>query len=68
MKHGDKVMYVPTHAGGDTKHEDVEHGVVSSVNDSGAFVKFNNNMCIMVTGDEPYTAQHCRYEDLVLKG
>jgi len=57
FKKGDHVTYVPTHAQGNTGHPDCTQGVVSSVNDTFVFVKYNNNMCIMTTGDEPYTAQ-----------
>jgi hypothetical protein len=36
----DAVAYVPTHAHGDLKHKDVEHGVVSSHNGKFVFVKY----------------------------
>lgn len=66
FKKGMKVRYVPTHANGDIKHQDCENGVVSSVNDRVVFVKYNNLMCIMTTGDEPYTAQATDPSDLVI--
>ena len=66
FKKGMKVRYVPTHANGDTKHKDCENGVVSSVNDKWVFVKYNNLMCIMTTGDEPYTAQATDPTELVI--
>jgi hypothetical protein len=64
---GDRIIYVPTHAGGDTRHPDCEHGVVKRMNDDGscAFVIYDNAMMRMVTGDEPYTAKSTRIEDLV---
>jgi hypothetical protein len=64
--HGDHVLYIPVHANGDTKHKDCQYGVVSSKNDKCVFVKYNNAMCIMTTGDEPYTAQATSPEDLRL--
>ena len=65
FKKGDKVKYIPTHANGDRKHKDCENGVVSSTNDRFVFVKYDNAMCIMTTGDEPYTAQATKPEDLI---
>lgn len=62
---GERVTYMPAHVEGHYDHPDIESGVVSSVNESGVFVKFDNLVCKMVTGDEPYTAKHCRREDLV---
>lgn len=62
---GDSVRYVPRHANGDLNHKDCQNGVVSSVNDSWVFVKYDNAMCIMVTGDEPYTAAATDPNDLV---
>lgn len=65
FKKGDKVIYVPTHAHGDCLHKDCENGVVSSVRGDTVFVKYDNAMCIMTTGDEPYTAQGTNADDLV---
>ena len=65
FKHGDKVRYVPNHADGDIRHADCQDGVVSSTNEMFVFVKYNNAMCVMTTGDEPYTAQATKREDLV---
>lgn len=65
---GIKVRYVPAHAHGDTNHKDCEDGVVSSTNGRFVFVKYNNAMCVMVTGDEPYTSQATSPEDLILRG
>ncbi len=62
---GMKVRYIPTHAHGDRRHPDCEDGVVSSVNAKNVFVKYDNKMCIMTTGDEPYTAQATDPEDLI---
>lgn len=65
FKRGDRVRYIPTHAENDPKHKDCESGVVSSVNSKFVFVKYDNLMCIMTIGDEPYTAQAADFEDLV---
>ena len=65
FKKGDKVKYIPTHAENDPGHKDCKCGVVSSVNEKFVFVKYNNDMCIMTTGDEPYTAQATSPEDLI---
>lgn len=64
FKKGDKVTYIPTHAIGKVDHPDCENGIVSSTNDSFVFVKFDNAMYIMITGDEPYTAHAVRPQDL----
>jgi len=64
---GDLVKYIPTHAEGNHKHPDCENGVVSSVNDKFVFVKYDNKMCIMTTGDEPYTAKATDPDDLVMR-
>lgn len=64
FKAGDKVLYIPYHAFGDESHRDCEKGVVSSKNDKFVFVKYDNAMCFMVTGDEPYTAQATDPENL----
>jgi hypothetical protein len=65
FKTGDHVTYVPSHAQGNLTHADCQQGVVSSVNDEWVFVKYNNLMCIMTTGDEPYTANATSPYDLV---
>lgn len=39
---GAEVVYVPRHAHGDRNHKDCEHGVISSWNDGGVFVKYPN--------------------------
>ncbi len=65
FKHGDKVRYVPNHANGDAQHVDCQDGIVSSTNEKFVFVKYNNAMCIMTTGDESYTAQATKRENLV---
>jgi len=48
---GERVRYVPRHAGGIDDPE-CQDGVVSSVNDIWVFVKYDNAMCIMTTGCE----------------
>lgn len=67
FRKGVMVRYVPTHANGDTKHKDCQNGVVSSVNDCFVFVKYDNLICTMTSGDEPYTAQATDPDDLVLR-
>ena len=67
LKKGMKVRYIPTHAKEDKNHPDCEDGVVSSVGRVNVFVKYNNKMCIMVTGDELYTAQATDPNDLILR-
>lgn len=62
---GQLVTYIPNHANGDSSHKDCENGVVSSINDKFVFVKYNNKMCVMITGDEPYTAQATPPENLI---
>lgn len=65
FKKGMRVRYVPSHANGDSKHPDCENGVVSSTNTRFVFVKYDNAMGVMVTGDEPYTSQATEPEDLI---
>ena len=67
FKKGMKVRYVPKHAHGDTKHKHCENGVVSSVNDRWVFIKYDNLMCTMTTGEEPYTAAATDPNDLVMR-
>jgi len=64
---GQRVLYIPPHADGDPTHEDCKRGVISSKNDKFVFVKYDNLMCIMTTGDEPYTAQATSPEHLVAR-
>ncbi len=64
---GNLVRYVPSHAGGDKNHDDCQDGVVSSINGEYVFVKYDNLMCTMITGDEPYTAQATSPDDLVMR-
>jgi hypothetical protein len=63
---GMRVRYIPHHAYGNIHHPDCQCGVVSSTNDKFVFVKYDNLMCIMTTGDEPYTPQATNPEDLIL--
>jgi hypothetical protein len=51
---GMRVRYTPTNI----------FGAVSSTNEKFVFVKYDNTECNMVTGDEPYTAQATKAEDL----
>lgn len=66
---GTRVVYVPAHAEGNRNHPDCQAGVIKRATDDGedAFVIYDNLMCIMITGDEPYTAQRTRLEDLILE-
>lgn len=64
FKKGQLVIYIPGHANGDHQHLDCQRGVVSSTNESWVFVKYNNAMCIMTTGDESYTAAATDPDDL----
>ena len=64
-KHSDPVRYIPNHANGDATHPDCQNGVVSSTNDNWVFVKYDCLACTMFTGDEPYTAQATKRENLV---
>ncbi len=65
FKKGERVRYVPAHAFGDVNHKDCQDGVVSSTNSRYVFVKYDNATCVMVTGDEPYTAQATDPADLI---
>jgi len=65
FKKGQRVKYIPTHAFGNSKHPDCENGVVSSVNNKYVFVKYDNAVMIMKTGDEDYTAQATSPENLI---
>ena len=68
FKKGMLVRYVPTHAHGDVNHPDCQNGVVSSTNSRFVFVKYDNAVGVMVTGDEPYTSQATEPDDLVYRG
>ena len=61
-----RVLYIPTHVNGDQTHPDCEPGVVSSVNDLYAFVKYDTPDTIMVTGDEDITAKATDPMDLII--
>ena len=64
FRHGMRVLYVPYHARGYEKHPDCQRGVVSSVGEKYVFVKYDCAACMMITGDEPYTAQATGHEAL----
>ena len=68
FKHGDRVKYIPNHANGDASHPDCQYGVVSSTNESFVFVKYDCLACSMFTGDEPYTSQATKRENLIMLG
>ena len=57
-----KVLYIPTHAFGDTKHPDVETGYVSSTNKKFVFVKFEPQLTNF--GWDGTTSQACDPKDL----
>ncbi len=65
FKKRERVRYIPTHASGNKFHKHCEDGVVSSINDKYVFVKYDNMIGKMVTGDEPYTSAATRPEDLI---
>jgi hypothetical protein len=43
---GNKVTYVPMHAGGDASHPDCEGGRIISWNSRGVFVDYGRNRCL----------------------
>ncbi len=67
FQHGDAVVYIPNHANGDSHHPDCRNGIVSSVSEKFVFVKYDCLACTMFTGDEPYTAQATKRENLVYR-
>ncbi len=67
FQHGDRVRYMPNHVKNDVHHPDCEDGVVSSTNEHWVFVKYDNAVMKMVTGDEPYTAKATDVCNLILK-
>lgn len=69
MKHsfrkGQRVRHIPPHAKGDKNHRDCEDGVVSSTNDEYVFVKYDNAVMKMESGDEPYTSKATKPDELI---
>ena len=67
FRRGDRVIYVPLHVHQDFRHPDCEHGVVSSVNDSYVFVKFDGKFTRerIIDPDWNITAQACDPDDLI---
>lgn len=59
FKAGERVIYVPGHAHDDAKHQDCEHGIVSSANEVNVFVRYYRNGVLQLT------AQSTSPEDLV---
>lgn len=59
MKVGDRVAYIPLHAGGDLSHPDVEMGTITSIGQVYVFVRFDTQ-----PNDAPGRA--CGCEDLRL--
>lgn len=43
FKKGDKVRYIPNHAGGKLSHKDCENGTVTAFNNKFVFVRYGNN-------------------------
>lgn len=60
FQQGDRVLYVPHHAGGDTRHPDCERGIVSSTNEVNVFVRYFSK-----DGTLQQTAQATSPEDLM---
>jgi hypothetical protein len=63
---GDRVFYVPLHAGGDLDHENVMRGQVSSLGSNRVFVKFDNH--VSLHGWDGATAQACDPGNLRAEG
>lgn len=63
---GTHVRYIPGIAEGDPEHPSCQDGVVSSTNDKYVFVKYHTKLIRFKTGDEPYTAQATKPEDLII--
>lgn len=66
FKTGDRVLYVPNHANGNTWHEDCRAGMVSSVNDRFVFVRFDENVNRL--GWDGATSQACDPTNLTKLG
>lgn len=49
---GERVLYVPNHANGDTAHPDCERGVVTSTNAVNVFVRYGNELHSKATSPE----------------
>lgn len=64
-KKGQRVMYVPEHAHSDPEHFDCECGVISSIGSRSVYVKYDKADRIIVTGEEPCTAESTDPDDLV---
>lgn len=59
MKIGDRVAYIPLHAGGDLSHPDVETGIITSIGLVYVFVRFD-------TQPDDAPGKSCDVEDLRL--
>ena len=66
FKKGMRVLYMPIHAHGNHHHPDCQAGVVSSCNAMNVFVKYDNRVMIMKTGDENCTSQATDPGDLLI--
>lgn len=74
FKRGMPVLYVPLHANGDPTHQDVEPGIVSSVNEYFVFVKFEKHLfkhgwhgSISEYGWDATTSQGCDPDSLLIR-
>ena len=65
FKHGDRVIYIPTHADGDVTHSACENGCVSSVTERSIFVKYDCLLGEALTGNEPWTSKSTNPRDMV---
>ena len=75
FKKGMRVRYVPSHILsnmaealllGEKVPDGCEDGIVSSTNELCVFVKYDNKVMRMTTGDEPYTSQATEPGDLII--
>jgi hypothetical protein len=62
---GMRVIYIPTHAHGDSTHKDCQHGVVKKAGNPTLVLYDCAAVPHMTTGDEPYTAQATDVTDLI---
>lgn len=63
FQHGQRVRYIPGHAGGDSSHPDCEDGAVSSANHLYVFVRFDKTVAKL--GWDGTTSQSCEPDDLI---
>lgn len=69
FKAGDAVTYVPYHAYDDRAHPDCEHGIVSSINESGViFVRFGTNQTSNGCNEDQLVHQYGYHDAGVARG